>query len=79
MTTKLSIPGGSYVNADALSNSDTPTTKEYDALWVGVEGDVTLNMVNGGTRKFKGVSGYLFHRNKGVATGTTATDILGLF
>lgn len=71
----------SYVVADALTPADNTFIGPYEALWVGVAGDITLVPANSTTPTlFKGVpAGLLPVRCQSVnATGTTATNLVGL-
>lgn len=52
------------------------------AIYVGVDGDLKVNLVGGATVTFKNLAGGVFHPIRATrvyATGTTATDIVGVF
>lgn len=72
-----------YVDgAVAVTPSDSDALATTTALYIGVAGDVTVDLKDRGTSvTFKAHPvGYLFARVKRVyATGTTATDILALY
>lgn len=68
--------------ARAVTPSDSAIIAPTTALYVGVSGDVVVDMFDGGsTVTFKAHPvGYLYARVKRVyLTGTTATDILALY
>lgn len=71
----------SATDAKAVTPSDTTRiTPVAVALWVGVEGDVSVETAKGTTVLFKGVQGLLSVQCTRVrSTGTTATDIVALF
>lgn len=69
------------VEAEAVTTSDTVNlTKVSRALYIGVTGDVKVDMATGATVTFKAVPvGILPVRVRRVyLTGTTATNILAL-
>lgn len=74
---------GSYQNAAAVTPSnDTDLSETASALYIGVTGDVTVDMEGVGEGiLFKTVPvGYLYGRFTRVyATGTDATDIISLW
>jgi hypothetical protein len=64
---------------DVTPNDSTDLTTMPRALWVGVLGDVRLITRGGTTVTLKGVQGLLPVRaSRVLATGTTASDIVGL-
>lgn len=71
-----------YQNAKAITPADATQIGPFSALWVGVAGDVTVVMRDDdGTTPvlFKAGVGLLPIAVQGVnATGTTATNIIGL-
>jgi len=73
---------GPASNAAAVTPNDSADlTTATRALWVGVEGDVTVDLIGGQAAvTFKNVQGLLPVRVTRVdATGTTATDIVALW
>jgi hypothetical protein len=73
---------GPASNAAAVTPNDSADlTTATRALWVVVEGDVTVDLIGGQTAvTFKNVQGLLPVRVTRVdATGTTATDIVALW
>lgn len=75
-------PAGPYTSAVALTTSDTDDlVKTCNALYIGVAGDVKVDMAGVGTVVFKAVPvGIHRIRAKRVwAAGTTATNILALY
>ena len=68
-------------NAVAITpNDSTDVPIMHRAIYVGVEGDVVIQDQSGTQVTFKSVQGVLPIRPKRVlATGTTATDIIGLY
>jgi hypothetical protein len=77
------MPTGTVQNAFAIAPSDdddlpNPAT----AIYVGVEGDVKVDLVGTGTGivfKAMPVGFYPMHATKIYATDTTATDIVGVY
>jgi len=69
----------SAIEAEAITPSDT-TEYKFDALYIGVSGDVTIEMLDGTSILFKSVPIGMFPvKGIGVdAIGTTATSIVGL-
>lgn len=68
--------------AAAVTTSDSTPIATTTALYIGVTGDVCVDMDDGGTAVvFKAHPvGYMYARvNRVLATGTTATDILALY
>lgn len=66
----------------AVTPSDSTDFTTYpECLYIGVTGDVVVDMVGGGTVTFKAHPvGYLLASVSRVySTGTTATNILGLY
>ncbi len=65
--------------AVAITPGDS-STHNHKALWVGVSGDVTVDVKDSGTNiTFKNVQGVLdVQVTRVYSTGTTATDIVGL-
>lgn len=69
-----------YSDAVAVTTSDT-TEQNYSGLYIGVTGDVTVKMASGTTETFKNAQeGTILPivTTKVMATGTTATNILGM-
>ena|ERR1017187_4353736 len=69
-------------NAFAITTSDTlALTAPVRAIYVGVSGDVKVDMVTGGTVVFKAVPVGVFpiQAVKVYATLTTATNLIGLY
>ena len=63
-------------------NDGTDLTQVCRAIWVGTGGDVALVSPSGGTATFKNVAdGTLLpcRASRVKVTGTTATDIVGLY
>ena len=71
----------SATGAKAITPSDTARLAPLAvALWIGTEGDVSVETANGDTVTFKGVQGLLSVQVSRVRnTGTTATDIVALY
>lgn len=71
-----------YITFEAITPSDTNTfTNAYRSIFVGVGGDVVLTDIEGNTVTFKNVPSGTILKVQPVevhATGTTATDIVGL-
>jgi hypothetical protein len=69
------------LDVDAQKSDTVDLTPYPEALYIGVTGDVKVDMVNGQTVTFKAHPvGYLLASVRRVySTGTTATNILGLF
>lgn len=67
-------------HAFAITPSDSATIQGSRSLWIGGAGSVAVQMQSGATVTFAGVSpGILpIAVSKVLATGTTATGILGL-
>jgi len=65
--------------AEDVTPSDS-AEKFYRALYVGTQGDVTVDVLDGGTNlTFKSVEGvFPISVTRVYSTGTTATDIMGL-
>lgn len=61
-------------------NDSTDLSSVTRALWIGTEGDVAVVMHSGDEVTFAGVLGLLpVAVSRVKSTGTTATDIVGLF
>jgi hypothetical protein len=76
---QLTQRGGSFVNGTPLTGNDTPTTKQYEALYVGGQGDLVINLIDGDTLTLVAAVGFIWIRNKGIAVATAATSVVGLF
>ena len=69
-------------NAEAITPSDTVVLETVPrSLWVGVSGNVAVRMAgNNATVTFVGVQGLLpIMPEEVLATGTTATNIVGMW
>lgn len=68
-------------DADAAKSDTVDFTNYANALYIGVTGDVKVDLVVGGTVTFKAHPvGYLLAAVRRLySTGTTATNILGLY
>ncbi|MDO6965511.1 spike base protein, RCAP_Rcc01079 family [Rhizobium alvei] len=80
-TTSPSLSGPA-THAFAISPNDTtPVSETTRALYIGVGGNLSVTMASGGNTTFTAIaSGTLLpiRVTKILATGTTATDIVGL-
>lgn len=69
-------------HAEAITPSDSvPLARVTRALYVGSGGDVRVRMVSGQIVTFRGVQGGMFYPvrvEQVMATGTTATDLMGM-
>lgn len=77
----MSIKVNPGTKAEAVTTSDATTINPpYRALWVGVYGDVKVDLPDGGTAvTFKNVQGILpVEVTRVYATGTTSTNIVGI-
>ena len=75
---KVGFIGGFTVTPHDVNDLSQPCM----ALWVGGDGNIKLNTVDGSTITLKGVTaGTILHiqATKVYATGTTATDIVALY
>jgi hypothetical protein len=74
---------GPMENADAVTPSDsTDLTYATRAIYVGVTGDVKVDMARRGTVTFKALQAGVVHwiaANRIYSTGTTATNIVALY
>ncbi|MFM2279945.1 MAG: hypothetical protein RLZZ444_2176 [Pseudomonadota bacterium] len=80
-TTSPSLSGPA-AHAFAISPNDTtPASETTRALYVGVGGNLSVTMASGGNATFTAVSSGTIlpiRVTKVLATGTTASDIVGL-
>jgi hypothetical protein len=76
----VSGPAG---NAFAITpNDDNEITAVTRAIYIGVEGDLRVTMLGGQTVTFVGLGAGILHAIRVIkvhATGTTATDIVGVY
>jgi hypothetical protein len=79
----VDIVGGAVENAvDIIPNNEAVLTKPTTAIYVGIDGDLKVDLVGGTTVTFKSLVGGVFHpirATKVYATGTTARDIVGVY
>ena len=64
------------------ANDATDLAYSTRGLYVGVKGDVKVDLAKSGTITFKNLAAGVFHpirAKKVYATGTTATDIIGVY
>jgi hypothetical protein len=75
-------PSDSIQDAQALTKSDTTVINTTRSVWVGGTGDITVTMLSGNTALFSSVPAGTWmpiQITKLQATGTTATNVLGLY
>lgn len=69
-------------SAAAITPNDTTDTRTTRGIYVAVTGDVKVDMSDGATVTFTGLSSGAVHpiaARRVYATGTTATGIVGLY
>ena len=68
-----------FINAVAITPSDTATIGPFQAIWVTGAGAISVVMVGGQTLTFSAVALtlYPFKITKVLSTGTAATGIVG--
>jgi hypothetical protein len=72
----------SYTSAASVTPHDTNNIRTTRAIYVGVSGDVKVDMVDGSTVTFTGLTANAFHpisARRVYSTGTTATGIIALY
>jgi hypothetical protein len=85
MTTIRPAAGSSAPASEAYAitpSNSTDLSVPTRGIYVGVTGDLKVDMVEAGTVTFKGLAAGLIHpisAKRIYATGTTATDILGVY
>jgi hypothetical protein len=76
----VSGPGTSA--EDITPDNSNDLDKATRGIYVGVSGDVKVDMVRGGTVTFIGLAAGIIHPIRAIrvyATGTTATSIIGVY
>ncbi len=80
-TNTYANPFSAVVGFEVIPDDDTVITKLHKGLWVGMEGNLRVQMWEEGIVEIKGVvAGYLLpiRVRKVFLTGTTAADIVAL-
>ena len=80
----VSQKGSKATNAVAITPDDANdlATTPTEGLYIGVTGDVKVDMIDGSTVTFTALKGgivYPYSVSRVYATGTTATDIVALY